>query len=175
MEINRPTINLIADSTGYTLPPEIEWTPELFKRLYQTTTPESRKAAAGKFATDPRDTSTPEAMVVLLERIYRGDLMKQESRALLLDIMERCQTGKARLRGILPSETVVAHKTGLLGGSTNDVGMIALPDDAGHVAIAVFVKASEKEVPERERAIAQIARAVYDFFLFQPSAPPLAK
>ena len=36
------------------------------------------------------------------------------------------------------------------------------------VPIAVFVKSSEKEVPERERAIAQIARTVYDFFLFQP-------
>ena len=39
--------------------------------------------------------------------------------------------------------------------------------DAGHVVIAVFVKASAKEVPARERAIAEISRAVHDFFLFQ--------
>jgi beta-lactamase class A len=168
MEINRPTVNLIADCTGYTLPPENEWTPELFKRLYNATTPESRKATAAKFEMDPRDTSTPDAMVMLLERIYRGVLLKPESNALLLDIMERCQTGETRLKGILPSETIVAHKTGTIGGITNDVGIITLPDDAGHVAIAVFVKSSEKGVPERERAIAQIARAVYDFFLFQP-------
>jgi beta-lactamase class A len=168
MEINRPTVNLIADCTGYTLPPENEWTPELFKKLYNATTPESRKATAAKFETDPRDTSTPEAMVMLLERIYRGDLLKPESGALLLDIMERCQTGESRLKGILPSETIVAHKTGTIDGITNDVGIITLPDDAGHVAIAVFVKSSEKGIPDRERAIAQIARAVYDFFLFQP-------
>jgi beta-lactamase class A len=175
MEINRPTVNLIADCTGYTLPPENEWTPELFKKLYNATTPESRKATAAKFEMDPRDTSTPEAMVMLLERIYRGDLLKRESGALLLDMMERCQTGEARLKGILPSETIVAHKTGTIGGITNDVGIITLPNDAGHVAIAVFVKSSEKGIPDRERAIAQIARAVYDFFLFQPSAPPLDK
>jgi beta-lactamase class A len=175
MEINRPTINLIAESTGYTLPPEIEWTPELFKKLDKATTPESRKAAAGKFEADPRDTSTPEAMVILWERIYRGDLLKRESGALLIDIMERCQTGKARLKSILPSETVVAHKTGTIGSVTNDVGIITLPDDAGHVAIAVFVKSSEKEILERERAIAQISRALYDFFLFQPFTPPLIK
>ena len=42
-------------------------------------------------------------------------------------------------------------------------------DEAGHVAIAVFVNSSEKGAAERERAIAQIARAVYDFFLFQPA------
>jgi hypothetical protein len=35
------------------------------------------------------------------------------------------------------------------------------------VALAVFVKSSEKEIPARERAIAEIARAVHDFFLFQ--------
>jgi beta-lactamase class A len=175
MEINRPTINLIADSTGYTLPPENEWTPDLFKKLYNATTPESRKAAARKFETDPRDTSTPEAMAMLLERIYHGDLLQPESRALLLDMMERCQTGEARLKGILPSETVVAHKTGTIGGITNDVGIITLPNDAGHVVIAVFVKSSEKPISGREHAIAHIARAVYDFFLFQPSIPSLNK
>ena len=172
MEINRPTIHLIADSAGYALPPEKEWTPELFKKLDEPTPPESRKAASQKFDADPRDTSTPEAMVMLLERIFRGDLLKRESGALLLDMMKRCRTGKARLKGILPAETVVAHKTGTIGGITNDVGIITLPDDAGHIAIAVFVKSSEKEIQERERAIAQIARAVYDFFLFQPSTPP---
>ena len=36
------------------------------------------------------------------------------------------------------------------------------------VPIAVFVKSSEKEVSARERAIAEIARAVHDFFLFLP-------
>ncbi|MBM4329927.1 MAG: class A beta-lactamase [Deltaproteobacteria bacterium] len=175
MEINRPTINLIADSAGYTLPPEKEWAPELFKKLYEATTPDSRQTAATKFETDPRDTSTPEAMVMLLERICRGDLLKRESGALLLDIMERCRTGPARLKGILPSETIVAHKTGTIGGTLNDVGIIKLPEDTGHVAIAVFVRSSGKEIQERERAIAQIARAVYDFFLFQPSTPPAVK
>jgi beta-lactamase class A len=63
----------------------------------------------------------------------------------------------------------------MIGGTTNDVGIITLPEDAGHVAIAVFGKSSEKEIPERERAIAQIARMVYDFFLFQPSTPSLVK
>ena len=120
MEINRPTINLIADSGGYPLPPEKEWTLELFKKLDEATTPESRKAAARKFEMDSRDTSTPEAMVMLLERIYRREVLKPESGTLLLDIMKRCRTGAARLKGILPLETVVAHKTGSLGGTTND-------------------------------------------------------
>jgi len=169
MEINRPTVRLIADSEGYGLPPESEWTPGLFQKLYEGTTPESRKAAMANFVLDPRDTSSPDAMVTLLERICRGDTLKSESRALLLEIMERCRTGKGRLKGILPPETVVAHKTGTFSGITNDAGVITLPDEAGHIAIAVFVNASEEGAVERERAIAQIARAVYDFFLFHPA------
>ena len=95
--------------------------------------------------------------------------MKTENADLLLDIMRRCRTGDARLKGLLPADTVVAHKTGTIGGTTNDVGIITLPDGAGHVAIAVFVKASDKDAASRERAIAEIARAVHDYFLFQPT------
>ena len=109
-------------------------------------------------------------MVALLERIYRKDLLKPESAELLLDIMRRCRTGEARLKGMLPLGTEVAHKTGTIGGTTNDVGIITLPDNAGQVAIAVFVKASEKESSTRERTIAEISRAVHDFFLFHPRA-----
>ena len=109
-------------------------------------------------------------MAALLERIYRKDLLKANSADLLLDIMKRCQTGQARLKGLLPVGTEVAHKTGTIGGSANDVGIMTLPDNAGHVALAVFVKSSEKEIPARERAIAEIARAVHDFFLFQPQS-----
>jgi beta-lactamase class A len=169
ISVNRSTAQLIADWVGVKqLPPQEQWTPGRFQAAFAAVTPEEQRAAAQRFDQDPRDTSTPDAMAALLQRIYRKDLLKTESAELLLDIMRRCHTGEARLRGILPEGTVVAHKTGTIGGTTNDVGIITLPDGAGHIAIAVFVKASAKEVPARERAIAEIARAVHDFFLFHP-------
>jgi beta-lactamase class A len=167
LDVSRPVINVLADSVGIRLPPEREWTPELLDKLYETTTPESRQAAAAKWEIDPRDTSTPDAMASLLARIQRKDLLKPESAELLLDGMLRNQDGDTRLKGMLPADTVVAHKMGTLGRTTNDVGIIKLPESAGHIAIAVFVKSSDKERPEQERAIAQIARAIYDYFLFQ--------
>ncbi len=168
INVNRSTAQLISDWIGATdLPPEDEWTPALFRMKYSAVKPEDRAAAAKRFDTDPRDTSTPDAMADLLARIFRKDLLKDPSADLLLDILRRCRTGEARLRGLLPEGTEVAHKTGTIGGSTNDVGIITLPDST-HVAVAVFVKSSEKEAAARERAIAEIARAVHDFFLFQP-------
>jgi beta-lactamase class A len=169
IDVNRSTAQLIADWAGITgLPAESEWTPGMFNLKFSAVRPEERAAAAKKFDADPRDTSSPDAMAALLVRIFRKEILKQESADLLLDILRRCRTGEARLKGILPAGTQVAHKTGTIGGSTNDVGIITLPDGAGNVAIAVFVKSSEKDAGARERGIAEIARAVHDFFLFQP-------
>ncbi len=175
IQVSRPTARLIADWSGVSrVPPESEWTPDLFRKLALAVSAEDRRKAADAFDTDPRDTATPEAMARLLARIHRKELHKPDTAELLLDILRRCQTGEARLKGILPAGTVVAHKTGTIGRTTNDVGIVTLPDGAGHVALAVFVKASEKDVPARERAIAEIARAVHDFFLFQPASPAAA-
>ncbi len=80
--------------------------------------------------------------------------------------MERCETGLNRLKGRLPADTVVAHKTGTIGRTTNDVGIVTLPGDAGHVIVVAFVKQSDLAVPERELAIANVARAAHDYFLF---------
>jgi beta-lactamase class A len=82
--------------------------------------------------------------------------------------MGRCQTGNARIKGFLPPGTDVAHKTGSLGATaTDDVGYVTLPDNAGHIAIAVFVGPSTQQTAERDQTIAHISRAIYDYFLFQ--------
>ncbi len=125
------------------------------------------------FNADPRDTATPEAMLDLLRGIWAEEILSSESSRLLLDIMYRCRTGEARLKGALPAGTRVAHKTGTIGQTTNDVGIIELPGDAGHVVCVVFIK--ESELPSNEAmepVIAEIARAVYDFFVLDPGRAP---
>ncbi|HEX6604718.1 MAG TPA: serine hydrolase [Sphingomicrobium sp.] len=108
---------------------------------------------------DHRDSSTPKAMVDLLRRIYRAELIKPESRNYLLDLMAQCQTGKNRMKALLPFGTPVEHKTGTLNGLTDDVGFVTLPD--GHrVAVAIFARGGS----DRPRTIAEAARAIYDGF-----------
>ena len=171
MSVDRTIIELLADLDAVTLPSEDQWTLGFYDKLLKTSTPEGVKAAAVKLQTDPRDTSTPEAMVDLLNQIFNAKAVKPESRDVLLAVMERCRGGVARLKGYLPPETVVAHKTGSLdANATDDVGIITLPDGAGHIAIAVFVGKSEQPLAEREQTIAHLTRAIYDYFLFQPFA-----
>jgi beta-lactamase class A len=108
---------------------------------------------------DRRDSSTPQAMVELLRRIYKAELIKPESRNYLLDLMSQCQTGKNRMKALLPSGTLVEHKTGTLTGLADDVGFITLPD--GHrIAVAIFTRGGSN----RPQTIAQAARTIYDGF-----------
>jgi len=107
---------------------------------------------------DHRDSSTPVAMVDFLKRIYKAELIKPESRNYLLDLMAQCQTGKNRMKALLPG-VPVEHKTGTLDGLTDDVGFITLPDGR-RVAVAIFARGGR----DRPRAIAETARAIYDGF-----------
>ncbi|QNM82454.1 serine hydrolase [Sphingomonas sabuli] len=104
------------------------------------------------------DSTTPIAFALFLQRLDKGELLRPSSRAYLLDLMADCQTGKNRMRALLPAG-VVAHKTGTLNGYSSDVGFITLPN--GHrVAIAIFARGGDN----RPRAIAEAARLVYDGF-----------
>lgn len=116
------------------------------------------------FYSDPQDTTTPAAMIRLLTLIARGEALGTEETDFLLGVMSRCRTGEARLRGLLPEDVEIAHKTGTIGGSVNDVGIITLPDGR-QLAIAVFIKASAAPTSVRERTIAEIARLSYDHVL----------
>ena len=108
---------------------------------------------------DRRDSSTPLAMVELLRRLDRGNVLSASSRSILLGFMSRCETGKNRMKALLPQGTLVEHKTGTLNGLSDNVGFVTLPDGR-RVAIAIFTRGGS----DRPRTIAETARALYDGF-----------
>jgi len=116
-----------------------------------------------EFEKEPRDHSTPKAMLELLLAIDSGKVLSEKSREFLLATMSRTRTGSGRLKGLLPKGTPVAHKTGTIGGVANDVGFITLPDGR-RFAIVVFTKSSTTPEADRDRAIAEISRTLYDFY-----------
>jgi beta-lactamase class A len=83
--------------------------------------------------------------------------------------MIETKTGANRIKGHLPSGTVVAHKTGTsttvrgVTAATNDIGIVRLPDGR-HLAIAVFVADAKMDLAAREAIIARIARAAWDHY-----------
>jgi beta-lactamase class A len=114
--------------------------------------------AAKRDLWDRRDSATPVAMVDLLQRIYKAELIKPASRNYLLDVMAHCETGKNRMKYLLPG-VPVEHKTGTLNGLADDVGFITMPDGR-RVAVAIFTRGGN----DRPSTIAQTARTIYDGF-----------
>lgn len=117
-----------------------------------------------------RNWSKPNAMVELLDILHQGKKgLSPSSRDLLLELMTKTTTGPKRIKGLLPAETIVAHKTGTsrtVGGltrATNDVGLVSLPNGK-HFAIAVFVSDTKADDQTREEVIAKIARVAWDCY-----------
>ncbi|WP_340588635.1 serine hydrolase [Erythrobacter alti] len=109
---------------------------------------------------DPRDSASPEAMVQLLAGIYQGRWLSRESRAIIVDAMERCRTGRNRIPALMPSGVTVAHKTGTLHRVASDIGILTGPDGRS-IAVAIYV--TGQNTPQaRDARIASIARAIYD-------------
>jgi beta-lactamase class A len=116
-----------------------------------------------------RNAATPDAALALLRALHSGPALSAKSRALLLQSMIETKTGANRIKGQLPSGTVVAHKTGTsttvrgVTAATNDIGIVRLPDGR-HLAIAVFVADAKMDLAAREAIIARIARAAWDHY-----------
>ncbi|HTN15806.1 MAG TPA: class A beta-lactamase [Sphingomonadaceae bacterium] len=112
---------------------------------------------------DPRDSSTPLAMVQLLKGLHEGRWLSKSSRELLFATMENCRTGPNRIKGQMPADVLVAHKTGSLYNTSSDVGVITDPN--GHsIAVAIYVTGGGMNRGYRIDRIATIARAIYDGF-----------
>lgn len=113
----------------------------------------------------------PQAMGELLVGWYENKFLSDSSTQFLNTIMVDNYTSAMRLKGLLPSNTVVAHKTGTSGtnkkgisAGTNDVGIITMPNGK-KIAIAVFVSNSTEKYETNEKAIAEIAFAAYQYYL----------
>lgn len=116
------------------------------------------------------DTGTPAAVLALLEKFHaRQDGLTRESHELLMSLMADSATGERRIRAGAPAGAIVAHKTGTMPGTVNDVGIITSPDGRQHVLIAVFTKGGRTStLTQRERAVSTITRAVYREFVRGP-------
>lgn len=115
--------------------------------------------------------STPSAMTQLLKIADDKDLFAKEYKDFLRRIMVNTETGPNKLKGLLPENTVVGHKTGSSDRNAdgmkiadNDAGFIILPDGRKYY-IAVFVMNSYETDQSNASIIAEISRMVYDAML----------
>jgi len=114
-----------------------------------------------------RNWATPNGAIKILRALHKSAELSRSSRALLLQFMTETTTFPTRIKGLLPTNAVVAHKTGSSGtnngltAATNDIGIMTLPDGR-NIAIAVFVADSKADDTARDNVIARIAKQAWD-------------
>ena len=87
---------------------------------------------------DPRDTTSPGAMLDTMQRLLIGDALSASSRDRLIGWLLASKTGGKRLRAGLPADWRVGDKTGSGdNGTANDVA-IALPSGRAPILIAAY-------------------------------------
>jgi beta-lactamase class A len=109
---------------------------------------------------DPRDTTTPEAMLATMRKLMLDKALSTGSRDTLLRWLKQCRTGLHRLRAGLPAGWVVGDKTGHGdNGSTNDLAIIWPPERAP-ILIAAYLSESPATDKTLDAALARIASIV---------------
>lgn len=105
----------------------------------------------------------------VLKKLYTQQVLKKESKYFLIKILEETSTGPKRLKGELPKDIAVAHKTGTSftengkTPATNDVGVITLPNNE-HIIVSILVSDSYEDDKTNEKIIADIAKASFDYY-----------
>lgn len=118
--------------------------------------PALNEAAPG----DPRDTTTPEAMLASLRALLVGDALSAPSRGRLAGWMAASETGLGRLRAGLPAGWQAGDKTGTgSNGNVHDVAIL-LPPGGGAVLVASYLDGTPLPREEAGAIHAEVARLV---------------
>ena len=113
--------------------------------------------------------TTPISSLQLLKKFYDRKILSKTSCDYLWKILVETSTGVHRIKGQLPPNTQVAHKTGTsdtnkegLTAAVNDIGIVTLPNGK-HFAICVFVSNTLENIETNEKIIADITKLYWDY------------
>jgi len=114
---------------------------------------------------DPRDTTTPAAMMASLHKLTLGEALPPAKRAILTDWLIGNTTGATRIRAGVPSSWRVGDKTGAGSyGTVNDIAILWPPGDKPPIVLAVYLTQPGKDDAIRPEILGQAAKIVIDAF-----------
>lgn len=109
---------------------------------------------------DPRDTTTPNAMLGNIQKLVLGDVLSPASKEQLTKWLLGNKTGDTRMRAHLPKDWRVGDKTGSgERGTTNDVGVI-WPAGRAPIVLAIYLTGTSAHPNARNGTLAAVGAAV---------------
>jgi beta-lactamase class A len=109
---------------------------------------------------DPRDTTSPGAMLADMRAVLLGNVLTPPSRKTLQDWLIANTTGAAKIRAGIPPAWRIGDKTGNgANGASNDLAIIWPPERAP-ILVAVYCMGSSASSDALNQAIAEVGRLV---------------
>jgi beta-lactamase class A len=116
--------------------------------------------------------TTANEMVKLLEKLHASKVVDPAATKAMLDHLKKCED-KDKFTRFLPAKTVVAHKTGAVGGIRTDAGILYFK--GGPVAVCVLTADNDDKRWAADNAgnllCAWVAEDVYHYFEAKKSSP----
>ena len=116
------------------------------------------------------NTTTPIATTELLEKFYKGKVLKKATTKYLYQIMAECSRGTTWMKAGLPTGTELAHRTGISGTNEknlrvamNDIGIVKLTNGK-HFILSIYLKNITESREDTEKIFADITKATWNYF-----------
>ncbi|MDM1074370.1 class A beta-lactamase [Empedobacter brevis] len=113
---------------------------------------------------------TPNEATKLLQNFIKGKILNKQNTNWLYTAMVNNKTGGNRIKGKLPKNIKVAHRTGTsftndkgMTGAINDFGIIELPNGK-KIIICVLINDTYENFKDSEAIIADIAKTTFDYY-----------
>lgn len=107
---------------------------------------------------DPRDTTTPGAMLGTMRTLLLGEALSGPSREQLIAWLVANKTGDRRIRAALPRDWRVGDKTGTGdNGAANDIAIL-WPPGRGPILVAAYYAEAKATDEQRNAVLAEVGR-----------------
>lgn len=109
---------------------------------------------------DKRDTTTPTAMVTTLEKLLIDETLSTESRQQLQSWLKGNKVGDALFRKGVPSDWIVADRTGAGGYGSRAISAVMWPPNRQPIVAALYITETDASFDERNAIIARIGEEI---------------
>ncbi|EEX33776.1 beta-lactamase [Vibrio coralliilyticus ATCC BAA-450] len=122
--------------------------------------PELNQATPG----DKRDTTSPSAMVELLNTLLLQDGLNQESQQQLLTWMKNNKVSDPLIRSVLPQSWSIADRSGAGNQGSRGITALVWNSQRKPVILSIYLTQTQLDMAQRNRVINRVANLVFEQF-----------
>ena len=113
---------------------------------------------------DLRDTTTPNAIVKSLHLLLFGNVLSENSKALLKQWMIDNKVADSLLRSVLPESWSIADRSGAGGSGSRGITAMVWSDERPPLMISIYITQTGAPLALRDKAIADIGEAIFNVY-----------